>query len=89
MARVLSAPVGTFDSGSKMGAAIYRQMRSEAVSLGQAIIVTCGDVDWQRVCRPECSVRDEEAAGSNPATPTRKSQLRGHFRFSEVAFTPT
>ena len=29
MARVLSAPVGTFDSGSKMGAAIHRQVRSE------------------------------------------------------------
>ena len=28
MARVLSAPVGTFDSGSKMGAAIHRQVRS-------------------------------------------------------------
>ena len=31
VAGVLSAPAGTFDSGSKMGAAIYRQMRSETV----------------------------------------------------------
>jgi hypothetical protein len=45
MARVLSASAGTLDSGSKMGAAIHRHVRSEAVSLGQAIIVTCGDAD--------------------------------------------
>ena len=59
-------------SGSSMGAAKRRHVRSDAVIVAASIPMTCGDVVHQRLCRMERLVRDEEAAGSNPATPTTK-----------------
>ena len=51
-------------------------MQSDAVIGSQVTPVTSEDVVQQRLRRPERSVRDEEAAGSNPATPTTNYQFR-------------
>jgi hypothetical protein len=45
-----------------------------------SIALTCSNIAKQRLCFPERSVRDEEAAGSNPATPTMKLQVTVLFR---------
>jgi hypothetical protein len=58
-----------------MGAARRCQTLSDAVTRSQTISVTSGDTGQQPMRRPVRSVRDEEAAGSNPATPTEKFQL--------------
>jgi hypothetical protein len=39
--------------------------------------LTCRNGADHLTCRTELSVRDEEAAGSNPATPTEKFQVDG------------
>ena len=50
-----------------MGAAGGCQVRSEAVTVPGWIPLTCGNVQQQRSCRVVCSVRIEEATGSDPA----------------------
>ena len=45
--------------------------------------VTSEGASQQQLRRVGRSVRDEEAAGSNPATPT---QVTGHLRAPQVAF---
>jgi hypothetical protein len=59
-----------------MGAAIRRELRSDAVIVPAREALTCGNVLEQRFCLPARSVRDEEAAGSNPAAPTRAECIR-------------
>ena len=54
-------------------------MRPDAASHNQTIRVTSGGVDEQRFRWLALSVRDEEAAGSYPATPTRKVQVAAPF----------
>jgi hypothetical protein len=44
--------------------------------------LTCGNAPEQGFCKHSRSVRDEEAAGSNPATPT---QVTGQIRSLELA----
>ena len=56
--------------GSEMGAVGRCEVRSEAVTVPGQTSLTCGCFRRQRLCRGVRSVRDEEAAGSNPATPT-------------------
>ena len=58
------------DSGSGMGAASFRQTRSDAVTLAVRASLSWADMLKQGTRTPACPVRDEEAAGSNPATPT-------------------
>jgi hypothetical protein len=45
--------------------------------------LTCGNVIKQQLCQSARPVRDEEAAGSNPATPI---QVKGRFPSWETAF---
>jgi hypothetical protein len=59
------------DFGSETGAARRCQVRSDEVIGSQTMFVTSGDADQQRIRSLARLVRDEEAAGSNPATPTR------------------
>ena len=59
------------DSGSEMGADNLRQKLSDAASLRRTHSLTCTDVSRQRYRTDACLVRDEEAAGSNPAIPTQ------------------
>ena len=54
------------------------QMRSDAVSLTAHSALTSAYIRNQVRYLNVCSVRDEEAAGSNPATPTTKSQVTAH-----------
>ena len=56
-----------------MGADNLRQKLSDAASLRRTHSLTCTDVSGQRYRTDACLVRDEEAAGSNPATPTASS----------------
>jgi len=51
------------------------QMRPGAVILAGPSASDVLERLKQRLCSPVCSVRDEEAAGSNPATPTIKLQV--------------
>jgi hypothetical protein len=60
------------DSGSGMGAEVFPQLRSDAVYEADRRSLTCADACEQVLCTSACPVRDEEAAGSNPATPTRE-----------------
>jgi hypothetical protein len=62
------------DSGSGMGAEVSRQALSSAVYQAARGLLTCPYGREQAVRTPERPVRDEEAAGSNPATPTRSSR---------------
>jgi hypothetical protein len=55
-------------------AASWGQTRSDTVIVAIPNSLTCGNAVKQRLCSPERSVRDEEAAGSNPATPTQSSR---------------
>src|SRR5215831_13370582 len=55
--------------GSGMGAAIRRQLRSEAVrrrDRGRPNALTCSNVVNQPLCSPEYLVRDREAVCSDP-----------------------
>jgi hypothetical protein len=65
-----------------MGAETCRQVCSDAVYHAVRRPLTCADMGKQATCTLVCSVRDEEAAGSNPATPT---QHTGHLRSWRVA----
>ena len=72
------------DSGSQFGSG---DRPPAAVRCGQAlrswlfrVLLTCWNIIKQRLWWSACSVRDEEAAGSNPATPTRKLQVAALFR---------
>jgi hypothetical protein len=49
-----------------MGAADRAQMRPGAVTIPLARLLTCLSAGDQAPCPAVCSVRDEEAAGSNP-----------------------
>jgi hypothetical protein len=60
------------DSGSGMGAEVFRQLRSDAVYQADRRSLTCADACEQALRTLARPVRDEEAAGSNPATPTRE-----------------
>ena len=62
--------------GSGLGAASNHQMRPDAASRADHRSLTCADPPEQTVRTPACPVRDEEAAGSNPATPTRSEPIR-------------
>jgi hypothetical protein len=68
-------------SGSRMGAAAIWQMRPDAVIVALSMPLTCGNVIELLFRRLERSVRDEEAAESNPATPTRSEATCGHRRW--------
>jgi len=57
-------------SGSEMGASSVCQKRSGSVSHTYRSSLTCANAREQRMRNPAYLVRDEEAAGSNPATPT-------------------
>jgi len=69
-----SLPVSDF--GSRMGAADRVQVRPNEVIVTHTMPLNSPNVGCQVTCPLVCSVREEEAAGSNPATPTRKRQLR-------------
>ena len=53
-----------------MGAATCAQARSGAVSLDVRSFLTSADISHRLGYTRAGPVRDEEAAGSNPATPT-------------------
>jgi len=53
-----------------MGSETFCQLRSDEVYEADRRSLTCTDACEQALRTPECPVRDEEAAGSNPATPT-------------------
>jgi hypothetical protein len=58
-------------------------VRSDAVSAAAHNALTSAHIPNQASYSNVCAVRDEEAAGSNPATPT---QVTGHIRLSGMAF---
>jgi len=70
------------DSGSETGATSRAHLRSNAVNVAAHNVLTSTYVPNQVCCSNVCAVRDEEAAGSNPATPT---QVTGHIRLSGMA----
>jgi hypothetical protein len=53
-----------------MGAAKDVQVSSDAVSVTAFSLLTSQDFAHLATCSCASAVRDEEAAGSNPATPT-------------------
>jgi hypothetical protein len=59
-----------------MGAEALRQVRSDTVYEADRGSVTCADAREQALRNPARPVRDEEAAGSNPATPTRSQGIQ-------------
>jgi hypothetical protein len=71
------------DSGSETGAASLAHVRPDAVSLTAHSVLTSAYIPHQVCYSNVCAVRDEEAAGSNPATPT---QVTGHLPRWDVAF---
>ena len=54
-----------------MGAEAFGQMRSDTLKEADRESVTCADTRELTSCTSAPPVRDEEAAGSNPATPTK------------------
>jgi len=58
------------DSGSETGAASRARVRPDAVNLTVLSALTSAHNPHQVCCSNVRAVRDEEAAGSNPATPT-------------------
>jgi len=60
-----------------MGATTRGPVRLDAVSVTACDVLSRVDTCDQPACTCACAVRDEEAAGSNPATPT---QVTGHLR---------
>ena len=69
-------------SGDSLADAVRRGQTQRSCSARMRL--TCRNGADQLTCRAERSVRDEEAAGSNPATPT---QVRGHLRSSRMALS--
>ena len=69
----LALPVS--DSGSETGAASLMHMRSNAVNLAMHNALTSTYIPNQVHYSNVCAVRDEEAAGSNPATPTSSQAI--------------
>jgi hypothetical protein len=63
-----------------------RQTRSTQRSCPARMPLTCRNGADHLTCRAERSVRDEEAAGSNPATPTTFSQLEARFHDTGAGF---
>ena len=64
------------DSGSETGAASRAHVRPAAVSLA-ALSALISAHDRHQVCYSNVGVvRDEEAGGSNPATPTSSEAMR-------------
>jgi hypothetical protein len=59
-----------------MGAAVRGLVRSDAVSEAACSVLSRADTSDQPACTDVSVVRDEEAAGSNPATPTRSDVVR-------------
>ncbi len=74
--RAPSSHKSVSDSGSEMGVTVSAQVRSDAVSMSACSFLTSADVSHQVACTRASAVRDEEAAGSNPATPTSSKGLR-------------
>ena len=73
------------DSGSGTGAASLTHLRSNAVNAAMHNMLT-STYSPNQVCYSNvCAVRDEEAAGSNPATPT---QVTGYDTPAEVMAFP-
>src|SRR5713226_6801547 len=60
-------------SGDPAPAAVRSRQTPRAHAMSTRL--TCGNVPERGFCMHAHSVRDEEAAGSNPATPTRKLQV--------------
>jgi hypothetical protein len=60
------------DSGSRMGATTYGPVRLDAVNVTACGALSRADASGQPTCTCVRAVRDEEAAGSNPANPTIK-----------------
>jgi hypothetical protein len=60
------------DSGSGMGAEIFRQMRSDAVYEADRRSLTCADACEQALRTPVRPVRDEEFSGSSCAGSHRR-----------------
>jgi len=71
--------------GGQTGADGIRQPWSDAVSFAAQNSLTWADLLELAPCAPARLVRDEEAAGSHPATPT---QVRRHSRSWQVVFSP-
>jgi len=65
------------DSGSGTGAASLTHLQSNAVNVAMHNTLTSAYNRHQVSYSNVCAVRDEEAAGSNPATPTSKTA--GHI----------
>jgi hypothetical protein len=62
-----------------MGAAARGRVRLDAVSVTACGALSRADTSDQPTCTCVRAVRDEEAAGSNPATPTRENRLGHHL----------
>jgi hypothetical protein len=58
------------DSGSEMGATIRTKVRPDAAIAVPCCKLTSANKTHQPACKRANPVRDEEAAGSNLATPT-------------------
>jgi hypothetical protein len=65
-------------SGDPASAAVRRRQTRRVDAMSTRL--TCGNAPEQGFCKPQRLVRDEEAAGSNPATPTTKLQVTAIFR---------
>jgi hypothetical protein len=62
---------GESDFGSKMEAAVRGLVRLNAVNVAACSVLSRVDTSNQPACTGVSVVRDEEAAGSKPATPTQ------------------
>jgi hypothetical protein len=82
-AMLIALAAGVSGSGSRMGADSVGDMRPDAVVDDELRLLTCANAGGQGPRSSQRSVRDEDAAGSNPATPT---QVKGHSQVSRVAF---
>ena len=60
------------------------QKRSDDVNTAVSTRLTCRNVLDQEPCSRALSVRDEEAAGSNPATPTSNPRWSGFLHSVET-----
>ncbi len=76
MPRRCSATSVVSDSGSETGAASRAHVWPDAVSLTAHSALTGAYITHQVRYSNVCAVRDEEAAGSNPATPTSSEGIR-------------
>ena len=73
---------GMPDSGSRLGAAKRRQVRSDAAIVVTRRPMTCGNAAQRRLRRPERSVRIEGVRGSNPLSSTQP-QVRGRLQVGQ------